>query len=61
MADWYADDDFDIHEDMKSNKGSELTIGKGDIQTISRKQKFNTKRLVEAELVASNDVLSHLL
>ena len=38
-----------------------MSLGKGTVQAISAKQKINTKSSTEAELVAADDTLSHLL
>ena len=56
MADWFADADFAVHADIKIHTGCVFTIFKGEIQTISMKQKINTKIYMEAELVAANYV-----
>ena len=48
MAEWYTDADFVVHADMKSHTGVVLTMGKGDIQTISMKPKISTKCSTEA-------------
>ena len=53
---WYAYAAFEVHSDMKSHVGGVLTMGKGEIQTISMNQKLNTKRSTKAELVAANYV-----
>ena len=45
---WYADSDFTVHADIKSNMGGVLTMGKGETQTISMNQKINTKRYMES-------------
>ena len=49
MAYWYADAAFVVHADMESHTGGVLTIGRGEIQTISIKQNLNTKSSTEAE------------
>ena len=58
---WWADAAFAVHGDMKSHSGGIMTLGKGAIQSISRKQKLNTKSSTEAEVVGADDVLSELL
>ena len=58
---WWADAAFAVHPDMKSHTGGVMTLGKGMIQSISRKQKLNTKSSTEAELVGADDILSDLL
>jgi ABC-type transport system involved in Fe-S cluster assembly fused permease/ATPase subunit len=54
---WYPDAAFAVHQDMKSHTGAVLTMGKGAMQTISSKQKLNTRSTTEAELVAVDDVV----
>ena len=58
---WWADASFAVHPDMKSHTGGIMTLGKGAIQSISRKQKLNTKSSTEAGLVGADDVLSDVL
>ena len=58
---WWADAAFAVHQDMKSHTGGIMTLGKGAIQSMSRKQKLNTKSSTEAELVGADDVLGDLL
>ena len=43
MVDYYSDVIFAVHADRKSHTGGVLTIGKGEIQTISLNQKINKK------------------
>jgi hypothetical protein len=43
---------------MKSHTGATLTLGKGAIQSISVKQKINTRSSTEAELVSTDDIIS---
>ena len=61
IARWWADAAFAVHPDMKGHTGATMTMGKGAIQAISTKQKINTKSSTEAELVAADDTLSHLI
>ena len=58
---WWADAAFAVHQDMKSHTGGIMTLGKGAIQSMSKKQKLNTKSSTEAELVGADDVLGDLL
>ena len=51
---------FGVHPDFKSHTGAVNTgsnLKGGAIQTVSRKQKLNTKSSTEAELVAVDDVI----
>ena len=52
---WYPDAAFAVHPDMKSHTGICMTMGKGAVNTISAKQKLNTRSSTEAELVAADD------
>jgi hypothetical protein len=52
---WYVDASFAVHSDYKSHTGGAMTMGKGAIQSLSRKQKLNTKSSTESELVGVDD------
>jgi hypothetical protein len=58
---WYVDASFAVHPDMKSHTGGVMTYGEGAIQTISRKQKLNTRSSTEAELVGADDAMTMIL
>mgnify|MGYP002176679840 FL=1 len=55
---WYVDASFAVHPDYKSHTGATMSFadGKGAVQSISRKQKLNTRSSTEAELVGVDDV-----
>ena len=53
---WCPDAAFAVHQDMKSHTGAVITLGKGAVNTISAKQKLNTRSSTEAELVAADDI-----
>jgi len=55
---WHLDASFAVHHDMKSHTGALLTLGKGAVQSISVKQKINTRSSTEAELVSTDDIVS---
>ena len=46
---------------MRIHTGRIMTMGKGTMYSTSHKQKLNTKRSTETELVAVDDVLPQLL
>ena len=48
---WYLDAAFGVHNDLKSHTGAVMTLGKGCIQSISTKQKVNSRSSTEAELI----------
>lgn len=58
---WHIDASFAVHPDFKSHTGATMTLGRGCIQSISTKQKTNTRSSTEAELVASDDVVSKMM
>jgi hypothetical protein len=58
---WYVDASFAVHKDFKSHTGAVMTMGGGAIQTLSRKQKLNTKSSTEAELVGADDAAVMIL
>ena len=60
VQNWMIDASFAVHPDFKSHTGAVNTgsnLYGGAIQTVSRKQKLNTKSSTEAELVAVDDVI----
>ena len=58
---WYIDASFAVHPDFKSHTGSTATMGEGVIQTMSRKQKLNSRSSTEAELIAVDDAITQVL
>jgi hypothetical protein len=58
---WYVDSAFAVHPDFKSHTGGVMTYGGGAAQSISRKQKLNTRSSTEAELVGTDDVAIMIL
>ena len=55
------DASFAVHPDFKSHTGAMMTMGKGAIMSISRKQKLNTRSSTEAELVGVDDIAVMIL
>jgi hypothetical protein len=53
-----VDTSFAVHPDFKSHTDATMsfTDGKGAVQSVSRKQKLNTKSSTEAELVGVDDI-----
>ena len=58
---WSIDAAFAVHPDMKSHSGMTMTMGKGSVLSLSRKQKLNTRSSTEAELVAVDDCMAMIL
>jgi hypothetical protein len=61
LIQWYVDAAFAVHEDFKSHTGAGMTLGKGILIGISRKQKLNTKSSTEGELVAVDDASGQII
>jgi hypothetical protein len=53
-----VDTSFAVHPDYKSYTGATMSYGDGDgaVQSISRKEKLNTRSSTESELVGVDDV-----
>jgi hypothetical protein len=59
---WYVDASFAVHPDFKSHTGAMMTLGKGAMQSIARKQKMNVLRSsMEGKLVAVDDAAAMIL
>jgi hypothetical protein len=58
---WYLDASFAVHPDMKSHTGAVATLGRGAIQTMSTKQKINTRSSTESELVSVDDAIAKVM
>jgi hypothetical protein len=52
---WWINALFVVHPDMRSHTGGTLSLGKGLVYSMSRKQRINTKSSTEAELVGVDD------
>jgi hypothetical protein len=61
LVKWYVDASFAVHPDFKSHTGAMMTLGKGAMQSIARKQKMNVRSSTEGELVAVDDAATMIL
>lgn len=52
---WFVDASFAVHPDYRSHTGGNMTLGKGSVISVSRKQKLNTRSACESELVGTDD------
>ena len=57
IAQWHVDASFAVHEDMRSHTGGAMTMGKGTVIALSKKQKIDAESLTEAELAGVDDAL----
>jgi hypothetical protein len=58
---WSVDVAFAVHPDFKSHTGGVMKFEHGAIQSMSRKQKLNTRSSTEAELVGADDAITMIL
>jgi len=58
---WFIDAAFAVHPDLKSHTGATMTMGEGAMQTLSRKQKLNSRSSTEAELIGVDDAITQVL
>jgi hypothetical protein len=58
---WHVDASFAVYPDFKSHTGAVMTLGKGAMQSIARKQKMNVRSSTEGELVAVDDAATMIL
>ena len=58
---WYVDASFAVHPDFSSQTGEKMTFRKGVVQSLSKKQKLNTRSCTEAELVGADKVATQIL
>jgi hypothetical protein len=58
---WYVDASFAVHPDFNSHTSAVMTLGKGAMQSIARKQKMNVRSSTEGELVAVDDAATMIL
>ena len=61
MLKWYVDASFGVHPDFKSHTGGVMVIGEGTLQSVSSKQKLNTRSSCKAEHVGCDDVATKIL
>ena len=57
----YVDTSFLVHPDLKSHTGVIIITGQRKMQSVSRKQKLNTRINAESELVAVDDASVYIM
>ena len=58
---WWIDAAFAVHNDMRSQTGATMSLGKGSAYSMSTRQRLNTKSSTEAELVGMDDAMPMVL
>ena len=58
---WLIDMFFVFVDDLKSHTSAVMTMGKGSVQALSKKQKLNTRSSTESKLVGVDDISTMIL
>jgi hypothetical protein len=58
---WWAGASFAVQNDMQSQTGATMSMGRGGIYNMARKQKLNTTSSTKAEVVGANDVMPQMM
>ena len=58
---WHCDTVFALHDDFRSHTVSNLLMGDGAITSLSRKQGMRTRSSTEAEVVATDKIISPMI
>jgi hypothetical protein len=58
---WWVDASYATHEDCQGHTGAMMSLGRGAIIGMSKKQKLNTKSSTECELVGVDDASPQML
>jgi hypothetical protein len=58
---WYTDASFSVHPDYRSHASAVMTMGRGAITSISRKQAMNAQSSTKAEVVAADEVFGSMI
>ena len=57
----YVDASYGVHADYKSHTGAVVSLGRGPVWTMSKKQKLVSKSSTEAELIGVSDALTQVI
>ena len=58
---WHCNTGFALHDDFRTHTGSTFLMGDGAITSLSRKQGMNTRSSTEAEVVATDEIVSPMI
>jgi hypothetical protein len=58
---WWVDASFATHENCRGHTGATMSLGKGSVIGLSKKQKINTHSSTESELVGADDDIPQMM
>ena len=58
---WWVDDSYGVHWEFKGHTGAMMSMGRGALVNISRKNKMNTGSSTESELVGIAEVFGMMV
>jgi hypothetical protein len=58
---WWVDASFATRKDMRSQTGVAMSMGRGAIFSMARKQRLNTTSSTEAEVVGADDAMPQMI
>jgi hypothetical protein len=58
---WWVDASFATHDDCRGHTGATMSLGKGSIIGMLKKQKSNTRSSTECELVGVDDAMPQVM
>jgi hypothetical protein len=58
---WWVDASFATHDNCRGHTGATMSLGRGSIIGMSKKQKINTRSSTESELVGADDAIPHMM
>ena len=58
---WWVDASYASHDDMHGHTGVTMSLGRGSVISMSKKQKINAKSSTKAELIREDDALPQML
>ena len=60
MIEWWVDASFAVHPDVKGHTGGTMTLGKGSMVDVCRKQRFNARSSTEAEIAGVDECIGKM-
>jgi hypothetical protein len=58
---WWVDASFATHDNCRGHTGATVSLGKGSVIGMSKKQKINTRSSMESELVVADDAIPQMM